>query len=1595
MRITGVESSELFTSSGGRVLQVVRVTVEATETGEAGAVAAVRVMGAGAETPAPFLITLGAPGESRGGEVSVAVTGSPGVGLPVTVIAETADQRVELAATVTVAETGWTMWMVSHFHYDPVWWNTQGQFTEARLVLPDEDGALPDIRTAFDLVRLHLEKARRDPDYTFVLAEIDYLKPYFDAFPGERGFLRSLLADGRVELVGGTYNEPNTNLTGAETTIRNAVYGLGHQVGVLGAEVGSAWMLDVFGHDPGFPGLMAAAGLTSSSWARGPFHQWGPGDNTRMQFPAEFEWLSPDGSGLLTAYMANHYGAGWTLHTAADLTAALDAAHSQFTSLASVAATPNVMLPVGSDHVIPARWVTDVAREWSQRYVWPRFVCGLPRDFFAAVRAASEAEPQRYWIMPQTRDMNPVYTGKDVSYADTKLAQRAGEVAVLEGERLATLAWLRGAPYPAESLDKAWRQLAYGAHHDAITGTESDEVYLDLLAGWREAWERGAEVRQDAIAYLATAPAGTSPVSGNGAAPAVDSAADSAAGGADDGEPGVLVVNGLARERDGMATLALRLHPGSADWLEVLDPDTGAVLPALAEGVLRHDDGSLAEVTLTFRATEVPALGTRRYPLRAVPVPVDMPATGPTTGPTATAGDRDFPAYEESWPPRGTGSAGWTDIEALGIANAAFTVTASPQRGGAISVTDKRSDRSVLFSYGNDLVLQEEYEQHPRWGEGPWHLSPKGPGLASRSVSAEVRGQRSPVGSRLVSRYRLGDLEITAETILWDGAELIEFRTHVSGSIGKDHLLRVRFPASVGGGLPVYQTATAVIGRPFGVPEANTAEHWWTLDNPANQWFGLGSVARVSLPTPSGEVSFALGVAEVVTPDIMMNDGGAAIRELVTGLARAGVTATTSRATGPRYGSVDLDSNLPDFRITLGGPSENAFTAEVLAACDPSVAKRLTSLLADHGSARLWVPADKPRRQAFGPPSNVQGADLRGPRDLPVIIVASADPGALEGALSELWRELTDQTITAEVADVPAGQDWVSGFAPGVLPAGESSLADGAVAVFNRGTPGGVVAPDGTLWMSLFRACSSWPSGVWIDGDQRTVPDGSSFAWQHWSHTFRYALAAAGTASGWREAGFNAAAEDYNHDLITVLAPDQAPGAAPPAATRLVGFAELTESGEIEPEIARQIAEILAETPGTGIGLSVSDAPNVTLSALKPFGNPLAAGRPGSPAQRLVTVRLRETDGLEAIARLQLAGGIDAAWRTDLVEETRGDSLPVSGDMAFVPVQPFETVTVVLRPGGASPADAADTAGQDLAPAEAAAVEPAQPVYARYWLHGKGPAPAGNVPVAVHLNPARVTLRPPASVDMPDLPQEASAPDEAAGEARLKLSVACGPEPAGGRVELAVPDGLSARILGADGGDGPGDRGYDLGPGEYAAWDVAVSAAPETPDGRYFIAARITDGLGQVLEDTALVTVGQPGAPEPDLDPMELFVRVPLDVQNLAAEADLDVLTPELRLPAGETGELAVKVANHLGSELRGELQLISPIGTWTLTEPWTAGVTVEPGGETEARFTVTLPATAAPGWQSWLLVKLMYFGRVRYSAAIALTVSAGDAAGS
>ncbi len=370
---------------------------------------------------------------------------------------------------------------------------------------------------------------------------------------------------------------------------------------------------------------------------------------------------------------------------------------------------------------------------------------------------------------------------------------------------------------------------------------------------------------------------------------------------------------------------------------------------------------------------------------------------------------------------------------------------------------------------------------------------------------------------------------------------------------------------------------------------------------------------------------------------------------------------------------------------------------------------------------------------------------------------------------------------------------------------------------------------------------------------------------------------------------------------------------------------------------------------------------NVTVSAVKPRGNPLASGRTGAlaaarlaraarlacaggPAEQAeVTVRLRETSGRATTARLRLATGVSAAWLTNLLEESDGVSLRVEnsgGGTIVVDMSAFETVTLVVRTGS-------QPGGGGTAPS----AEPVQPIYARYWLHGKGPAPAGNLPVAVHLSPTRVALA------------------DAGDAATLTLTVGCGAEPASGRLQLDVPSELT--VTGAD------DFRYELAPGGYAAWDLTVRVASGAATGRYFVAARIRDELGYDIEDTAMVAVGERRWPDPDLPPEETLELLQADYRAGAAEVELAVLTPELRLAPGDEGQLQVRVTNALASFLRGEAQLVSPWGSWPLLGDWTQGFGIPPQASATLKFPVKVPLTERPGSKWWALIKIMYFGRV------------------
>ena len=127
--------------------------------------------------------------------------------------------------------------MVSHFHYDPVWWSTQGQYTESRIFLPDADGSLPDSRTAFELVRLHLDAAL-SASLTEAVAPSGIPVSLTDR---EREVL-ALVAKGK------STKDIAAALFISERTARTHI---SHLLGKLGLE--SRMQLGIWGHANGFP----------------------------------------------------------------------------------------------------------------------------------------------------------------------------------------------------------------------------------------------------------------------------------------------------------------------------------------------------------------------------------------------------------------------------------------------------------------------------------------------------------------------------------------------------------------------------------------------------------------------------------------------------------------------------------------------------------------------------------------------------------------------------------------------------------------------------------------------------------------------------------------------------------------------------------------------------------------------------------------------------------------------------------------------------------------------------------------------------------------------------------------------------------------------------------------------------------------------------------------------------------------------------------------------------------------------------------------------------------------------------------------------
>jgi alpha-mannosidase len=378
--------------------------------------------------------------------------------------------------------------ILTHFHYDPVWINKDGQRGYAL--------------SALSLVNQYINACAADPTYSFVIEQVPYLKPFWDTYPEHRATLWKLMDRGQLELVGGGYDQPDESSVFGEGLIRNYQYGRLFEEDVMKGRVTAGWQIDNFGHTPQLPQILAKSGLNSFTFLRG-----GP-----IGLPREFFWMSADGTEIFSLDLgvkdeiAKVFEGRVKVDKKEDVNMDLveslerEALPDLISTLRSAFSVHSFFLPLGDDFMPPMPIIGTLTRYWNGRYTYPAMRFSLPTPYFkdAANDVANNSINQRY----TTKDLNPVFKGCYSSRTDLKIANRKAEMSYLDAEALATVANLLGADYPARAMDKSIRELLYNEHHDSIPGTTNELSYLDILYAWRESLRLSADVRARSLDYI-------------------------------------------------------------------------------------------------------------------------------------------------------------------------------------------------------------------------------------------------------------------------------------------------------------------------------------------------------------------------------------------------------------------------------------------------------------------------------------------------------------------------------------------------------------------------------------------------------------------------------------------------------------------------------------------------------------------------------------------------------------------------------------------------------------------------------------------------------------------------------------------------------------------------------------------------------------------------------------------------------------------------------------------------------------------------------------------------------------------------------------
>ena len=389
------------------------------------------------------------------------------------------------------------------------------------------------VRNTFQSV---LDLMREYPDFKFTMSSARTYEWMQEKYPDLYKQIEQRVKEGRWEIIGGMWVEPDLNMPDGESLVRQILVGKRYFQKNFGVDVKIGWNPDSFGYNYQLPQIYKKSGIDyfvtqKLMWA----HEF-------TTFPYKFFWWqSPDGSRLLT-YFPHDYA---------------DPIDAEPLSNQIAVWMPSIYGPKIPDHPEmmhlygvgdhgggPTRVMLDHAEQLrAPDTVFPKLEFSFARDFFA------DMEKKLPTMQVPTWDGElyfQYHRGVFTTQSETKRRIRRSEENMLNAEKFASIAQFFGHQYPQDDMQFAWKNLLFDHFHDIMPGSGIAVNYLDAKRNLEDVDRAADEVTMGSLREIAAH---------------VDTQGE--------GVP-VMIFNSLSWPRTEVTEVAVQL-PAQTDQIQVVD----------------------------------------------------------------------------------------------------------------------------------------------------------------------------------------------------------------------------------------------------------------------------------------------------------------------------------------------------------------------------------------------------------------------------------------------------------------------------------------------------------------------------------------------------------------------------------------------------------------------------------------------------------------------------------------------------------------------------------------------------------------------------------------------------------------------------------------------------------------------------------------------------------------------------------------------------------------------------------------------------------------------------------------------------------------